>query len=52
MQHFPRGRQWERWGHLTLLNPAKRVFAEVRRWVEGRMYEIMEAKQAAVEEVP
>jgi transposase len=30
------------------LNPAKRVFAEVRRWVEGRMYESMKAKQAAV----
>ena len=28
-----------------------RVFAEVRRWVEGRRYERIEAKQAAVEEV-
>jgi hypothetical protein len=36
----------------TLLNPAERVFAEVRRWVEGRRYERMEAKKAAVEEVP
>jgi len=34
------------------LNPAERVFAEVRRWVEGRRYERIEAKQAAVEEVP
>jgi transposase len=32
------------------LNPAKRVFAEVRRWVEGRRYESIEAKQAALEE--
>ena len=34
------------------LSPAERVFAEVRRWVEGRRYERIEAKQAAVEEVP
>jgi len=33
-------------------NPAERVFAEVRRWVEGRRYESIEAKKAAVEEVP
>jgi hypothetical protein len=33
------------------LNPAKRVFAEVRRWVEGRRYERIEAKKAAVVEV-
>ena len=33
------------------LNPAERVFEEVRRWVEGRRYESMEAKKAAVEEV-
>ena len=33
------------------LNPAERVFAEVRRWVEGRRYERIEAKKAAVEEV-
>jgi len=33
------------------LNPAKRVFEEVRRWVEGRRYERIEAKKAAVEEV-
>jgi len=32
----------------TLLNPAERVFAEVRRWVEGRRYERIEAKKAAV----
>ena len=32
-------------------NPAKRVFAEVRWWVEGRRYERIEAKMAAVEEV-
>jgi hypothetical protein len=34
------------------LNPAERVFAEVRWWVEGRRYERIEAKKAAVEEVP
>jgi transposase len=33
------------------LNPAERVFEEVRRWVEGRRYERIEAKEAAVEEV-
>jgi transposase len=33
-------------------NPAERVFEEVRRWVEGRRYESIEAKKAAVEEVP
>jgi len=33
------------------LNPAERVFAEVRRWVEGQRYERIEAKQAAVEAV-
>jgi MoxR-like ATPase len=33
-------------------NPVERVFAEVRRWVEGRRYERIEAKKAAVEEVP
>jgi hypothetical protein len=51
MRLFTRGRQWERGGRPTLTNPAKRVFAEVRRWVEGRRYESIEAKQAAVEEV-
>jgi len=35
-----------------LLSPTERVFAEVRRWVEGRRYERIEAKKAAVEEVP
>jgi transposase len=33
------------------LNPAERVFEEVRRWVEGRRYESIEAKKAAVEAV-
>ena len=33
------------------LNPAERVFEEVRRWVEGRRYERIKAKQAAVEGV-
>jgi len=52
MRLFPRGRQWERGGRPTLLNPAERVFAEVRQWVEGRRYERIEAKKAAVEAVP
>jgi transposase len=34
------------------LNPAERVFEEVRRWVEGRRYESIETKKAAVEAVP
>jgi len=34
------------------LNPAEQVFAAVRRWVEGRRYERIEAKQAAVEALP
>jgi transposase len=33
-------------------NPAERVFEEVRRWVEGRRCERIEATKAAVEEVP
>lgn len=32
------------------LNPAERVFEEVRRWVEGRVYESLEEKMAAVDE--
>jgi transposase len=32
------------------LNPKKRVLEDVRRWVEGRRYESIEAKQAAVGE--
>lgn len=31
------------------LNPAERIFAEVRRWVEGQVYDSLEAKVAAVE---
>ena len=38
--------------YVPEVNPAERVFAEVRRWVEGRRYERIEAKKAAVEEVP
>ena len=30
------------------LNPAERVFEEIRRWVEGRMYGSVEEKMAAV----
>jgi len=57
MQLFTRRRRWERWGcggyinRPTLLSPAERVFEEVRRWVEGRRYESIKAKKAAVEEV-
>ncbi len=51
MQFFTGRRRWERGGRPTLLDPAKRVFAEVRRWVEGRSYKRIEAKKAAVEEV-
>jgi len=59
MQLFPRRRRWERWGcggyikpsYSPELNPAEQVFAEVRRWVEGRRYERIEAKKAAGEGV-
>jgi hypothetical protein len=34
-----------------LLSPVERVFAAVRRWVEGRRYERIEAKKAAGEGV-
>ena len=48
---FSQGKVGGRGGRLALLNPAKRVFAEVRWWVEGRRYERIEAKKAAVEAV-
>jgi hypothetical protein len=32
------------------LNPAERVFEEIRRWIEGRVYPTIEAKVAAVEQ--
>ncbi len=32
------------------VNPAERVFEEVRRWIEGKVYASVEAKQAAAEE--
>jgi len=38
-----------RGGRPTLLSPAEQVFAAVRRWVEGRRYERIEAKKVAVE---
>ena len=31
------------------LNPAERIFQEVRRWTEGEVYESVEAKQEAAE---
>ncbi len=49
---FPKGKAVGEGGRPTLLSPAERVFAEVRRWVEGRRYERIEAKKAAVEAVP
>ena len=48
---FSQGEGGGRGGRPTLLNPAEQVFAEVRRWVEGRRYERIEAKQVAVEAV-
>ena len=44
--------RWERGDCPTLLNLAERVLEEVRQWVEGRRYERIEAKKAAVEAVP
>ncbi len=38
-------------GRPTLLSPVERVFEAIRRWVEGRRYERIEAKQVAVEAV-
>jgi len=51
MRLFTRGRRWERWGRSTLPSPAKRILEDARQWVEGRMYERIEANQTAVEEV-
>jgi hypothetical protein len=48
---FSQGEGGGRGGRPTLLSPAERVFAEVRRWVEGRRYERIEAKKAAGEGV-
>ena len=46
---FSQGEGGGRGGRPTLLSPTEQVFAEVRRWVEGRRYERTEAKKAAVE---
>jgi hypothetical protein len=51
MRLSTRRRRLERGGCPTLLSLVERVFAEVRRWVEGRRYERIEAKKAAVEAV-
>ena len=48
---FSQGDGGGRGGRPTPLSPAERVFAEVRRWVEGRRYERIEAKKAAGEGV-
>ena len=49
---FPKAKAVGEGGCPTLLSPTEQVFAEVRRWVEGRRYERIEAKKSAVEEVP
>jgi len=49
---FSQGEGGGRGGRPTLLSPAEWVFEAVRRWVEGRRYERIEAKQAAVEALP
>ena len=36
--------------YLPEFHPAERMLEEVRRWVEGRRYDGIEVKQAAVEE--
>jgi hypothetical protein len=38
--------------YLPELHPAERMLEEVRRWVEGRRYERIEAKKAARQGVP
>ena len=48
---FSQGEGGGRGGRPTLLSPAEWVFEAVRRWVEGRRYERIEAKKAAVEGV-
>jgi hypothetical protein len=48
---FSQGEGGGRGGCSTLLNAAEQVFAAVRRWVEGRRYERIEAKKAAREGV-
>ena len=35
--------------YSTELNPAERIFEEVRRWIEGKVYSIIEDKVEAVE---
>ena len=49
---FSQGNGGGRGGRPTLLSPAEQVFAEVRRWVEGRRYGRIEAKKAAGGAVP
>ena len=46
---FPKEKAVGEVGRPTLLSPAERVFEAVRRWVEGRRYERIEAKKVAVE---
>ena len=48
---FPKGKAVGEGSRPTLLSPTEQVFAEVRRWVEGRRYERTEAKKAAGEGV-
>ncbi len=49
---FPKGKAVEEGGAPYAPESAERVFAEVRRWVEGRRYERIEAKKATLEAVP
>jgi len=49
---FSQGEGGGRGGCPTLLGPVERASTEVRRWVEGRRYERIQAKKATVEEVP
>jgi len=48
---FPKGKAVGEGGCPTLLSPTERVFEAVRRWVEGRRYERIEAKKAEGEAV-
>ena len=56
---FPEGKVVEEVGlrrvislpYSSEIHPAERMLEEVRRWVEGRRYERIEATKAAVEEV-
>jgi len=48
---FHKGKALAKVGMPTLLNPAGRVFGEVRRWLERRQYGGVKAKKAGREGV-